>query len=518
VDLTASVPGVIGHRYVLVYVDGITNTAGTTDGTIVPIAAAAPIPDLTVSTIPIILVDLENGETTIEEDDIFDWRFLWEMVSFSAVTYIGTNAERLVLTVADLAELTRFYTTDTDKIWEVWEGAWRLIYPPPALSDSDGDSGTPWSTNASGQLTGTQDFILDDGAGDSPNINLVGGSNDDFVLMWLDDNAVANRSDFKFQLPGNDRESRFIVESNNNDAVFEFTAVGDFEQSIDDAATNSLTTYQLVKHFSSGTAAAGFGSQLLIQLVDNASNLDDAAAISFEWEDATSGSEDTLIRFWLRKGGVALGPFIEFGATEVVFNESSADIDFRVVTDGDANALFIRGSDDLVGIGESNPSQKLHVSGRVFASNSAGGARSTAFQFISGDTGGVANYGIGMADTATQGYIEYNSGTASTATFGHRFYINNVVVMELEGTGRVGVGIGAPTARLHVDQSSTTAAIPTLYLDQADVSEEMIEFNTTIGVGNAIEAVGGKTLTTTHFIKVTLPGALTRYIPCGTIA
>jgi len=83
------------------------------------------------------------------------------------------------------------------------------------------------------------------------------------------------------------------------------------------------------------------------------------------------------------------------------------------------------------------------------------------------------------------------------------------------------LGIGnnvTPAAKLHVDQFSTTAAIPTLYLDQADISEEMIEFNTTIGVGNAIEAVGAKTLTTTHFIKVTLPGALTRYIPVGTIA
>jgi len=84
--------------------------------------------------------------------------------------------------------------------------------------------------------------------------------------------------------------------------------------------------------------------------------------------------------------------------------------------------------------------------------------------------------------------------------------------------GNLGVGATSPSGRLHVDQSSTTGAIPVLYLDQADVSEEMIEFNTTIGVGNAIETVGGKTLTTTHFIKVTLPGALTRYIPCGTIS
>ena len=71
---------------------------------------------------------------------------------------------------------------------------------------------------------------------------------------------------------------------------------------------------------------------------------------------------------------------------------------------------------------------------------------------------------------------------------------------------------------LHVDQASTTAAIPVLTLDQADISEEMIEFVSTIGTGNAIEAAVAKTLTTTHFIKVTLPGSLTRYIPAGTIA
>ena len=40
----------------------------------------------------------------------------------------------------------------------------------------------------------------------------------------------------------------------------------------------------------------------------------------------------------------------------------------------------------------------------------------------------------------------------------------------------------------------------------------------TIGVGNAIEAVGAKTLTTTHFIKNTINGVGTRYIPAGTIA
>jgi hypothetical protein len=86
--------------------------------------------------------------------------------------------------------------------------------------------------------------------------------------------------------------------------------------------------------------------------------------------------------------------------------------------------------------------------------------------------------------------------------------------------GRVGAGTGAvaPAGKLHVDQENTAGAMPVAYFDQADVSEEIFEFASAIGVGNAIEAVGAKTLTTTHFIKVTLPGALTRYFPVGTIA
>ena len=94
----------------------------------------------------------------------------------------------------------------------------------------------------------------------------------------------------------------------------------------------------------------------------------------------------------------------------------------------------------------------------------------------------------------------------------------NYLTIDSNTDGRVGIGISSPTGLLHIDQSDTAKAIPVLILDQADLSEEMIEFNTTIGTGNPIEAVGAKTLTTTHFIRVTLPGGLSRYIPCGTIA
>jgi len=53
--------------------------------------------------------------------------------------------------------------------------------------------------------------------------------------------------------------------------------------------------------------------------------------------------------------------------------------------------------------------------------------------------------------------------------------------------GNVGIGTTGPTAQLHVDQSSTTGAIPVLLLDQADLSEEFIEFTSTVGAGNPID-------------------------------
>lgn len=98
------------------------------------------------------------------------------------------------------------------------------------------------------------------------------------------------------------------------------------------------------------------------------------------------------------------------------------------------------------------------------------------------------------------------------------FLTNNTNRLHIQNDGYIGVGTTTPDSKLHVDQDSASGAIPTLHLKQTDVSEEMMELETTIGVGNAIEAVGAKTLTTTHFVKVTITGVGTRYFPVGTIA
>ena len=46
----------------------------------------------------------------------------------------------------------------------------------------------------------------------------------------------------------------------------------------------------------------------------------------------------------------------------------------------------------------------------------------------------------------------------------------------IKSTGNVGIGTASPTAKLHIDQSSTSGAVPVLKLDQGDVDDSFVEF------------------------------------------
>jgi len=57
--------------------------------------------------------------------------------------------------------------------------------------------------------------------------------------------------------------------------------------------------------------------------------------------------------------GNGLGAVTQDGAA--TFNESSADVDFRVESNGNANMLFVDGGNNKVGVGISTPDNTLHV-------------------------------------------------------------------------------------------------------------------------------------------------------------
>jgi hypothetical protein len=63
---------------------------------------------------------------------------------------------------------------------------------------------------------------------------------------------------------------------------------------------------------------------------------------------------------------------------EVVVNDASEDVDFRVESDGNANMIFVDGGNNTVGIGTASPTGILHVDGHtgsiksVFEGNGSG--------------------------------------------------------------------------------------------------------------------------------------------------
>jgi hypothetical protein len=149
-----------------------------------------------------------------------------------------------------------------------------------------------------------------------------------------------------------------------------------------------------------------------------------------------------------------------------------------------------------IGINEDNPQFKLHVTdgaGTMPAAPSGDGiiiqnnddTTDNARLTIIG--GNIANSIIDFGDSgsANVGQILYNHSANEM-----RFTVNsagNKLVINSSGDTGINVAGGSIAAQLHVDQSDGSAVQPVLLLDQADLSEEFINFVTTIGAGNPLD-------------------------------
>ena len=129
-----------------------------------------------------------------------------------------------------------------------------------------------------------------------------------------------------------------------------------------------------------------------------------------------------------------------------VFNESGADVDFRIESDTNANAFFLQGSNGYVGIGTSSPILSLDISGRAIISDGSpvdeGGSYtlqiqrpgSNVFKMAAGATSD--NY-LALGSTAnalTTGFQVNNSDGAL------RFRTGNAERMRIGSNGAVSVG------------------------------------------------------------------------------
>lgn len=133
-----------------------------------------------------------------------------------------------------------------------------------------------------------------------------------------------------------------------------------------------------------------------------------------------------------------------------VFNESSADVDFRIEGNGDANLFFTDAGNDRVGIKTNSPSTELHV---------VGGMKVTSTVDLDG-----GNFTFNESGAS----VDFR---AETNTLTHAMFIDG-------SADKIGFGTSAPTSGfVNIDQASSTGAIAVLTLDQGDGDQEFIRFD-----------------------------------------
>ena len=134
--------------------------------------------------------------------------------------------------------------------------------------------------------------------------------------------------------------------------------------------------------------------------------------------------------------------------TEVVINEDSDDVDFRVESDGDANCLFVDASTNRVGIGTSAPSTLLDVDGTTKSKNVTVASSDSVVSGFSGQlltldgTGGsnTGDAGVLMkTPTNSRGFVMDNSAGNEFRIFGGNGFLH-ASDFRISNVGNVTIG------------------------------------------------------------------------------
>ena len=151
-------------------------------------------------------------------------------------------------------------------------------------------------------------------------------------------------------------------------------------------------------------------------------------------------------------GTLTVSGNVEFDGGSFIFNQSSADVDFRIEGNGDANLFFTDAGNDRVGIKTGSPSTELHVVGGIKA------------------TGAIDFDGGGFTFNDTGASVDFR---AETNTLANAFFIDG-------SADKIGFGTSTPAdASVEINQANSSGAIACLSLDQDDTDQEFIKFDGT---------------------------------------
>lgn len=227
---------------------------------------------------------------------------------------------------------------------------------------------------------------------------------------------------------------------------------------------------------------------ITIRALDGALTVADGSAASpaLAFTDDTntglfSGANDTV---GLSTAGVER---FNVTTTEVVVNDPSNDVNFRVESNNAANMLFVDGGNDRVGINEGTPDAHLHVNS---------GSTDVVAKFESTDAGASidlvdsdATSKINQVGSALE--INSDSGNAD-ADSTLKFLVDNTTRATINSSGRLLVGTTG-------DPSNKNTVTPTVVVDGSGVNGALqVNRHTTVGGGGAhllLSATRGSSIT-----------------------
>ena len=167
---------------------------------------------------------------------------------------------------------------------------------------------------------------------------------------------------------------------------------------------------------------------------------------------------------------------LEIGSSEVVFNDGSNDVDFRVESNGQTHMLFVDAGNDRVGIGTSSPQTVLQANGVISSTGGTGNLSvEGAYMYYASNE---ANF-LSSGSSANRSIVfsQYNGSVASERA-------------RIDSSGNVGIGTTTPAGKLTLKTTNSNGAPSAWDASYFVISEG--DTNTSFGLGLSLDTTNNE--------------------------